>query len=116
MGRAGTPPTSSHRPERKAYSRRWTGVDGSKARTVRPILIEIGLFGRGQISQIGLDGREVCLSLGILELRDRDGRENPDDHDDDQEFDEGETAAWLAHMRTLGVGHLIEGGPLSGTG
>ncbi len=60
---------------------------------VGPLVEHVCLFGGRQVVQVRLQGGRVRLALRVLELGNRDGCENPNDHDDDQQFDQSEACA-----------------------
>src|SRR5215208_5018192 len=65
---------------------------------------EVGLLRGHEVAQVRLHRGHVGLLLRVRELRDRDRRENADDHDHDQQLDQRETLARVLH-------HLV--GPCS---
>src|SRR5436309_2194731 len=61
-------------------------------RVVRAV-VEEGFLGRREVPQIRLHGADVRLLLRVGELRDRNSREDPDDHHHDEELDQGKATS-----------------------
>ena len=78
-------PTSSRgRAEADRDTGRHAEVERVDVRRVRGIIVKIRFLGRYEVAQVSTEGGGVGLSLRVLELGNRDRRENANDHDDDQ--------------------------------
>ncbi len=76
---------------RQADAGRVIELQVRQAARVHRVLEKIRFLGRGQVAQVGLQRRHVCLAFRVLELRDCDGGKNPDNHHNDQQLNEGES-------------------------
>ena len=62
------PTTRRGRAEGDGHSGCQADVERIDVGRVRVVVIKIRLLGRHQITKVGLEGRGICLSLGVLEL------------------------------------------------
>ena len=75
-------------------------------------LLELGL-GRDDVPQRGDRGRLVGREASCQEVRDRDGRDDGDDRDDDHQLDESEARVSASHGRWPFWADTPRRGPLS---
>src|SRR2546428_6079555 len=91
------PAVSGRGDRRRGVTRRLHEVNPARAVRGRVLhrIREIRLFSGHQVPKVGLHRSDVCLLLGVRELRDRDGGKNADDHSYDENMTERQTLADL---------------------
>ena len=67
------------------------------------VFLGVKLYGDGELAGIVRTNGGARTGLGSRECRKKEARENPEDTNDDEEFDQGETvAAWLRSLQEVG--------------
>jgi len=110
MSRRRRPSSGGANYDRDDDARGWAEFQRCRITRILRRVIEDCFLSDSQVAQIATKGSCVRLSFRVLKLRNRDRRQNADDHDDDQQLDEGEggTHACLHGSLGLAVGEQRE--------
>ena len=92
MKRCGTEPNRRTRgdDDRERHTGRRSVAHSGLVGGVGRVVVIVLFLSCNQVAQVRLHGRHVRLLLGVSELRNGDGCQNADDHNDDQQLDQRE--------------------------